>query len=224
MFSFWSRHLEKKELKDGFITLIEESSLKVHFLILTFFSALMATLGLIMNNVTVLIGAMLIAPLLTPVISLSIGVGAGSVRLIWHAFKSLGMGIILVIVTSAIASRFLASEIPMEAMTQNFSNGSLYFLVSLVGGAVAVYCWFKPNRNQIIPGVGIAVTLVPPLSYLGMVLVFRNQTVLIDTLQLIVLNLAGMFLGGLIVFWALIFVNKKEGEELESEIDEKVEE
>ena len=116
MFKFFENRIimskEKKEMKEAIENLVEESALTKKFLILTALSAMIAALGIIMNNVTVLIGAMLIAPLLIPVISLSIGIGAGSIKLITHSLKSLSAGLILAVLCSMLVGWLFVYEEP----------------------------------------------------------------------------------------------------------------
>jgi len=173
-----------------------------------------------MNNTAILIGAMLIAPLLTPVISLSVGIGAGSIHLINHSIKSITVGLVLSILSASLVTWMAGATEINQDILQSFGDSFLYGFVALLSGIIAVYSWFKPNTNQVIPGVAIAVALIPPVAFAGTVLVIRNQTVLIDVLQLIFMNLAGIFLGGFITFVLMAIFAKRPKADVEKQVDQ----
>lgn len=218
-----SHNKEKRDLRDSVENLLEQGTVNSQFILLTVIASLIATLGILMNNGSILIGAMLIAPLLVPVIGLSVGVGSGSLRLIGHSLKALTLGFTLSLL-SAMAITWLVGpgEINQEIYA-NFSNTFLYALVALLSGVVAVYSWFKPKMNQIIPGVAIAVALVPPIAFAGTVLVVRDQRVFIDVLQVIFINLGGIFMGGLLTFILFAIFSKRPTHEVGKQVDSEVE-
>jgi uncharacterized hydrophobic protein (TIGR00271 family) len=214
---------ERKVFVESIQRLLEESRLDWHFILLTVISAAIATLGIAMNSSSILIGSMLIAPLLIPVISLSVGVGSGSPRLVVGSLKSLTAGLVLSVAVSYFVTRGI---LPIEldnTLYQNFSDSFLYAIVALLSGILAVYSWFTPKTNMIIPGVGVAVALVPPLAFLGVVLATRETNFFIDILQLIFVNLTGIFLGGFLTFLILSLFSKhsqaERGTSLEAQID-----
>lgn len=213
------RNKERIQFKQKVKDLIEECDWNFRFAFLTVMAAIMATLGLMMNNITILIGAMVVAPLLLPVIGLSVGVGAGSLRLILHSLRSLTLGMILAVGMSALLTWLMpGAEIPQE-LYKNFSNSNLYALVAFASGIVAMYSWFKPNAEHVASGIAIAVALVPPLAFTGMVLVLQPQSGLIDVLTLVLVNLAGIFLGGLLTFITIAIAAKNPSVELGQHVE-----
>jgi uncharacterized hydrophobic protein (TIGR00271 family) len=214
---------EKKELAESINTLIEESRLSKKFLILTMLSSMIAALGIIMNNVTILIGAMLIAPLLIPVISLSVGIGAGSIKLVSHSLKSLSIGLVLAITSAMLIAYMFGEGDVSKDIYRSFSDSYLYTIVAVLSGIVAVYGWLKPSKDQILPGVTIAVALVPPIAFAGTIIMEQNQTMLIDILQLILLNLVGITLGGLLTFLLFAIFAKTPTAEVGAQVDSEVE-
>lgn len=214
------RNKEKNLFRRQVKELIEDCDWNFRFMFLTMMASLMATLGLIMNNITILIGAMVVAPLLIPVIGLSVGVGAGSLRLILHALRSLTLGMVLAVACSALLTWIMpGAEIPQE-LYKNFSNTNLYAIVAFISGIVAVYSWFKPNSEHVAPGIAIAVALVPPLAFMGMVLVLQPKSGIIDVLTLVVVNLAGIFLGGLLTFIAIAIAAKNPSAKLGQHVED----
>ncbi|MFT7183686.1 MAG: putative hydrophobic protein (TIGR00271 family) [Oceanicoccus sp.] len=226
MFKFFENHFklhqERKVFTDSIQRLIEESSLTGSFFLLTIISAAIATLGIAMNSSSILIGSMLIAPLLIPVISLSVGVGAGSIRLILSSLQSLSIGLILSVVVAYFMARAILPIELDETLYQNFSDSFLYAIVALFSGILAVYSWFTPKTDMIIPGVGIAVALVPPLAFLGVVLATHETKFFIDILQLIFVNLTGIFLGGFITFLIMSLFSKQSNIERGTQVEEQI--
>lgn len=223
MFKFIESHIEKSKEKKAMHAsmdlLISEGTLSSKFIVFTIISAMLAALGIIMNNYAILIGAMLIAPLLIPVISLSVGIGAGSIKLINHSVISLTIGLVLSILSAMFITWLVGPEVINGELYATFSDSYLYSIVAFLSGIVAVYSWFKTDTNQIIPGVAIAVALIPPVAFAGTVIIIKDQTVLIDILQLIFINLAGIFLGGLLTFIAFAVFSKRPTTEIGEQVD-----
>lgn len=226
MFKFLEKKLaeskEKKDLKENVNLLIEESRLSWKFVLFSILGAAMATLGIIMDNTTILIGAMLTAPLLVPIISLAVGIGAGSTKLITHSFKSLSIGFTLSIASAAgITLAFQVNEVNTH-MYNSFSDAISYGIVAVIAGIIAVYSWFKPGTNNIIPGVAIAVALVPPIAFAGMLLALQNERFFIDVMQVIFFNLAGILVGGLITFVLYALFSLRPTAEVGKQVDKEV--
>ena len=217
------KHKEKKEMRESMQSLIDESTITVKFILFSILSGLIAALGIMMDNVTILIGAMLIAPLLIPVISLSVGVGAGSIKLLSHSIKALTIGMLLALGSSMLMTVIVAPAEINRDIYASFGDTYLYAIVAFIAGVVAVYSWFKPKMNQVIPGVAIAVALVPPIAFAGTIIVLKNQYWLADVLQLIFINLGGIFLGGLLTFLTFAFVSKRPTLEVEKQVHIEVE-
>lgn len=216
------RHKERKAFSGSMERLIEEGSLSFHYFLLTVLSAAIGTLGIVMNSASILIGSMLIAPLLIPVISLSVGAGSGSPRLILNSLKALSTGIILTVIIAYIVARSVLPIHLDDTLYQSFSDSFLYALVALLAGILAVYSWFSPKTDLIISGVGIAVALMPPLAFLGVILASREVHFLTDILQLIFVNLLGIFLGGFLTFLVLILFSKSSGQEIGTEVEAQI--
>jgi len=214
---------ERKELHLAVESLVEESRLSWKFMIFTALSSMIATLGLVMDNVTILIGAMLIAPLLIPVISLSIGVGAGSIKLIGHSIKSLFLGLAIAILSAMGMAMLTSKTLVSIEIFETFTDSATYSIVAFLAGIVAVYSWLKPNTVHILPGATIAVALIPPIAFTGIILASPETSMLTDLLQLIFVNLAGIFFGGLMTFLIFAIVSKRPTEEVGKQVDSEAE-
>lgn len=136
------------------------------FLLLTTLSAAIATLGLLQGSTAVVIGAMLVSPLLGPIMGLGFGLATIDSALIRRALVTLGAGMAAAIALSAL----LILLSPIRDVTQELTNRTqpnLFDLgVAIVGGIAGVYAILR-KLSGIMVGVSIATALVPPLCTVG---------------------------------------------------------
>ena len=131
------------------------------------FAILIASLGLNVNSTAVIIGAMLVSPLMGPIIGLGVGVGIGDFDLLRRALKNYGLAVLISVLTATVY--FLLSPIS-EARSELLARTSptLYdVLIAFFGGAAGVLALTTKSKGQVIPGVAIATALMPPLCTAG---------------------------------------------------------
>ena len=131
------------------------------------FAILIASLGLNVNSTAVIIGAMLVSPLMGPIIGMGLGVGIGDYDLLRRALKNYGVATLISIVTATVY--FLISPLG-EAQSELLArtSPSLYdVLIAFCGGAAGVLALTTRSKGQVIPGVAIATALMPPLCTAG---------------------------------------------------------
>ena len=140
-----------------------------NFLLMVFLSTIVASIGLIENNVAVIIGAMVIAPLLGPNIALAFAASLGDKDLIWKSFTTNLTGLTLTLAISvmigAIWPDYLSSpeimmrtDVPLDGV-----------VLALASGAAAVLS-LTTGLSSALVGVMVAVALLPPAAALGMLL------------------------------------------------------
>ena len=128
---------------------------------------LIASLGLNVNSTAVIIGAMLISPLMGPIIGMGLGVGIGDYDLLKRALKNYGVATLISVVTATVY--FLISPLS-EARSELLARTAptLYdVLIAFCGGAAGVLALTTKSKGQVIPGVAIATALMPPLCTAG---------------------------------------------------------
>ncbi|MBQ8704330.1 MAG: DUF389 domain-containing protein [Bacteroidales bacterium] len=128
---------------------------------------MIASLGLNVNSTAVIIGAMLISPLMGPIIGMGLGVGIGDYDLLKRALKNYGVATLISVVTATVY--FLISPLS-EARSELLArtSPSLYdVLIAFFGGAAGVLALTTKSKGQVIPGVAIATALMPPLCTAG---------------------------------------------------------
>ena len=131
------------------------------------FAILIASLGLNVNSTAVIIGAMLISPLMGPIIGMGLSVGINDYDLMKRALKNYGVATLISVVTATIF--FLISPLN-EARSELLARTSptLYdVLIAFCGGAAGVLALTTKSKGQVIPGVAIATALMPPLCTAG---------------------------------------------------------
>lgn len=154
-----------------------------------------------MNNAIVVVGAMLVAPILFPILALGLGVVTASsdaisraLRIIGHSV-AIGAGVAFVTAFLINASGFTEQ---LELLTE--PNLLLYFLISFAAGIVASFSWVREDTALSFPGVAITVSLVPPLAAIGVSLAFLSMDLLIGAISLFAINLMGVVLASTVVF------------------------
>ncbi|MEX2515245.1 MAG: DUF389 domain-containing protein [Candidatus Paceibacterota bacterium] len=203
--------------------LIDESRADGDFYLLLSASAFITTIGLLMNNSIVIVGAMLVAPILFPILALGLGVVTDSRDAIWRAikilFKTLAIGISISLVTTFF---FSVSDLTPELDLLTNPDLLLYFFISFAAGVVASYAWVSEETAMSLPGVAISVSLVPPLSAIGVSLALFSTDLLTGSVSLFFVNLLGVVLASVIIF-SFFHLNKVRAYQ-DKKIEEEVEE
>lgn len=159
-----------------------------HFAFMTLMSAGIAVLGLLLSSPAVVIGAMLISPLMGPIIGLGFALATFDVAEMRRAARSLGGGI-------ALAVGFCAAIVlfsPLQSVTDEIAartHPNLFdLLVALFSGFAGTYAMIR-GRHGTIVGVAIATALMPPLAVVGFGVATANLTVLGGSFLLFFTNL-----------------------------------
>lgn len=177
----------------------------VDFFVMIGLSALIATFGLLQNSSAVIIGAMLVAPLFSPLLAISLSIVQGNVRLLRLAFQSTIQGVALAIGVSTL----LALVAPLKALTPEITSRSLPSLfdliIALASGAAGAYAIARKDVAAALPGVAIAAALVPPLSVVGIGLSMGELGIAGGGSLLLATNLVAIALAGALTFLLLGF-------------------
>lgn len=142
-------------------------SFKGSQLLVLIFAIFIASLGLNTNSIPVIIGAMLISPLMGPIIGMGLAIGIEDYELLRRSFKNIAMAIVGSLAASAVY--FLISP-QYEGSSQLLArtSPSIYdVFVALFGGAAGIVSIACRNKGQVMPGVAIATSLMPPLCTAG---------------------------------------------------------
>ncbi len=184
--------------------LMENSTPDFDYFYLIGLSTVMASLGLLMNNGAIVIGSMLIAPLMYPILSVALGLVmmGHNITVLQRAlrtlFKSLGAGLLL----SVIAAFFFGNEATYHTaeVLARTEPSHLHLLVALVAGAAVAYMLARPEWGDALPGVAIAVALIPPLATMGIGIAALDPEIIRGATMILTLNLFGITAIAVIIF------------------------
>jgi uncharacterized hydrophobic protein (TIGR00271 family) len=200
------RQVEDAKLEALILRLESISKLSADFLVLLSGSTLIATLGLFQNSPAVIIGAMIIAPLMRPLVGLSLATLTGDSRLLGRAVLTLVAGTFLgVVISAALALLFSSLELTPEILGRTHPT-LLDLGVAIFAGAVGAYCQTNEKLSDTLAGVAISVALVPPLSVVGIGLAFGSMSVWSGAALLYATNLIGITVAGSLVFLVMGFI------------------
>jgi uncharacterized hydrophobic protein (TIGR00271 family) len=151
----------------------ESSSPGFDYFLLVILSTSIATLGLITNSPAVIIGAMLVAPLMSPIIGIGLASMIGRRTLLKSAISALLRGALLAVGLSALFT-FINSylpfvslqELPQEIISRTHPS-PIDLMIALTGGIAAAYSLTEERLSAALPGVAIATALMPPICTVG---------------------------------------------------------
>lgn len=169
------------------------------FNVLMCLSTLIASFGLLLNSGAVIIGAMLVAPMMTPIVGAGLSVTQGNLHLFRTSARSVAKGFVLAFGLSillGLSVQFFmdSSGWPNSEMLARDSPSLLDLLVAFISGLVASYAMGRPNLTSALPGVAIAAALIPPIATAGMSLAMGNLALMFGALLLFLTNIVAIAL------------------------------
>ena len=170
------------------------------FTVMIILSAGLATLGLLTNSVAVIIGAMLVAPLMSPISGFSTGMATGLLQLTRRASFTLLQGVILALLISIAMGVLLPIDSPTSEMLSRGSPGILDAAVALVSGLVAAYASARKGIPAALAGVAIAAALMPPICTIGLGVALRHVNMTIGATLLFLANITFIIASQYITF------------------------
>lgn len=204
-------NITESEKDQAIENIIQHATPRQDFFFMLALSIAMAAFGILLGSTVILIGSMLIAPLLFPLLSLALGIIVADEKLIGRSvatiFESIGYALaaafligILFSDRDLIAYPFGVTDAPSSLM---------YTVVAAIAGLAAAFAMTKPHLNETLPGVAISVALVPPLAGAGVALSTFNWPVFSNALLLFVVNVIGVVFSAMLVFALLRFSVKR---------------
>jgi len=169
------------------------------FLLMVVFSTIVASIGLLADNVAVVIGAMVIAPLLGPNLALAFASALGDSVLIGQSLKTNAIGLCLALLISIIIGYFWPYEITSQEIMSRTDVGYDGVILALVSGAAAVLALASGFSNSLV-GVMVAVALLPPAVTFGLMLGAGQYDNAIGASLLLAINIVSVNLSAKIAF------------------------
>lgn len=181
------------------------------FLALMVLSTTMAAIGLIQNSAAVVIGAMLVAPLMTPLLGLGLALVQGNRVLATLSIRSVMFGLCVSLLGGFLVGiTTLSFEEPTREMLSRGGPGLLDLSVAFAAGLAAAYASSRSSLIAALPGVAIAAALVPPIATSGLALSLGDFPLAMGALLLFLINMVTIVLASMASLWAVGFRNLKE--------------
>lgn len=178
----------------------QSTSAGVDFVMMMTLASVLASLGLMQGATAVVIGAMLVAPLMSPLLGAGLAVIQGNLKLFRDASAAIGIGVGIGLVVS-LAVGFLNPGFEPSLEIEARGNPDLLDLgIAFASGMVAAYAQGRPNVASTLAGVAIAAALVPPLAVVGVAFAAGYPVIAGNAAILLVTNLVAIVLGTGLVF------------------------
>lgn len=142
----------------------------IRFFALMGFAAVIASMGVITDSTAVVIGAMLVAPLMTPLMGMAISLVMGWPNRLLRAATIALSGIVFAISIGVLLGLFMSADIDTATNSQilaRISPTTFDLITAIAAGAAGAYGLSRPDVSDSLPGVAIAISLVPPLTVVG---------------------------------------------------------
>ena len=171
------------------------------FIIMTILSTIVAAIGLLKNNVAVIIGAMVIAPFLGPNVALALSTNLADEKLGVNALKTLLTGIFIVLCLSAAMGLFFKTDATIPEIASRTQADLSDIILALASGCAGVLA-FTTGAFSTLIGVMVAVALLPPLTVCGLLLGTAQFSAAAGAFLLFSTNIICINLAGVITFLA----------------------
>ena len=221
MFAFrrWTDSITPPMNREERIALQEDletgSQPSFEFLGLISAASMLAAFGLLQNSAAVIIGAMLVAPLMTPILGAGMAITLGNRPLFNQSGKAIALGFVGALVSSCLfgllVRMFQSPDLSPESATEMWARcnpSPIDFCVGLVGGMAAAYARTRAYLSSALAGAAIAAALVPPISTAGLQIAFgiwsdeqAARTPVIGPLIVVGINVLTIMTAASLVLW-----------------------
>jgi len=204
-----SEHKQGKEKQIGaerisreelYADIVDSTQLTHVYIALTILSTVVAAIGLLNNNVAVIIGAMVIAPFLGPNVALALSTTLADTKLGTSALRTLLIGILIVLLLSAVMGYILDAEPHTPEIAARTRTGLSDLLLALASGAAGVLA-FTTGISSALIGVMVSVALLPPLTVCGLLLGSGHRAQSFSAFLLFITNIICINFAGVMTFF-----------------------
>ena len=198
-------YASEERFRDLFMALREDAKINGTYVVLMLLSTMLAAVGLYLDSSAVIIGAMLLAPLMTPIVSLAMGLLRNDQKLSANSIYKIIIGITLALFASSLISLAFPHKPITDEMQGRLNPSLLDLAVAIVPGIAAAYSKSFKEIIQSLAGVAIAVALVPPLAVAGIGIGRGDFYFFLQAFLLFSTNLTGIILAAAFTFRILGF-------------------
>lgn len=185
--------------------IIDSSAPTGDYYFLLVLSTLIVAMGLLADNVILVIGGMMVTPLLSPILAIALSITILNARVIFRSIRVFVVSFFFAFLIAAIAGLISDRNISEIELIKIMEPSFFTFVIATIAGLAASFTWAKPEHNSRLPGIAVTVTLIPPLTALGLAIADREVMIFYDVLKVLLLNLSGIILASLLVFFFMEF-------------------
>ena len=211
-FLYISKPYSKESKQQAVELLLENTVPDRDFYILVIGAIILAACGILIDSIPVLIASMIVAPLAYPILSLGLGIIARDRKLFMRSISMFFISIVLTILVSGFFSLFVKSYfvVAERVFISFFPNVFFDILIAVVSGAIASYGLMRSKVGSAMTGIGIAVSLMPPLVATGIGLFDPVGSLAIRAGTIFLLNVLGILAGSVSAFLAFDIHKERE--------------
>ncbi len=198
-------YASEERFQDLFPALRDDARIGSIYIVLMVLSTMLAAVGLYLNSASVIIGAMLLAPLMAPIVSLSMGILRGNIELFKSSIGKIVLGIFIALFSSALITFLFPHKPVTEEMLARMNPTLLDLAVAIISGIAAACSKSFREIIQSLAGVAIAVALVPPLAVAGIGIGRLDFYFFYQAFLLFSTNLTGIIISATFTFRVLGF-------------------
>ena len=165
-------------------------------------STAIATFGLIKDSTAIVIGAMLVAPLMTPIFGIALGLVRGGASLFGRSIRAEIVGVVITVALGALFGLLIPELDSTKEMLARTKPNLLDLLVAVFAGFAGAYALVDEKISPALPGVAIATAIVPPLANTGLCLALGAFHGATGSFLLFFANFLSILLVAAVVFYA----------------------
>lgn len=195
--------LDRKSRVNLFESIESNAQWSFDFVALICFSTALASLGLMLDSSPVIIGAMLVAPLMTPILGAGLSLVQGNKTLMIDCLKSVLFGYFSALLIGVFLGFFGIFYGATDQILRRTNPDIADLLIAFLSGMAAAYCFSRPKLVSALAGVAIAAALVPPIATAGIGIALGDSEIAGGSTLLFATNVVFIILGASITFVAV---------------------
>lgn len=194
----FSVSVEKR--KETIDELVEVSLLTSEYFLLLILSTVIVVSGLLINSASVIIGGMVVAPLLSPILTMAMGIVLADFKLMRKAMITLAVSAVVVVLFAVLLTLFYPARGMNTEIAERSSASLAHLIIAISAGILAAFALAKKNIPQTITGIAVSVALMPPIAATGVGIALTDWGLTSGSLTLFLVNFIGIVIAATVVF------------------------
>jgi len=210
MFSPNLFQISKEEKEKIIEKLIQKSYPGMSFYIMIALASFIAAVGLMIDNLIIIVGSILIAPFLYPIIFLGMSIVLDDFKVIKRTLliigKIIALGLSISFFSTLLLSPFVKTETP--GIFQEISFLPLFY-IAIASGLAATFAISRKSLVEYLPGVAVSISLILPLITIGVAIALGKFALALHCFQLFLINIFGIIFAAILIFSLMGFARER---------------